>query len=144
MVPRSELAHPAVADVIVMHPDRYAIIAPCRNEAKYARRTLDCLVNQTRRPALLVIVDDGSTDETPQILAEYAARHDWIRVVTRPNRGARSVGPGVIDAFYTGLEIVNLDEYEFVCKLDLDLVLPAAYFYILMNEMEARPRLGCY
>jgi cellulose synthase/poly-beta-1,6-N-acetylglucosamine synthase-like glycosyltransferase len=51
---------------------------------------------------LWVIVDDGSTDETPEILAEYMARHDWIRVVKKPDRGHRAVGPGVIEAFYAG------------------------------------------
>ena len=54
----------------------YLIVAPCRNEAKFARKTLDSLVKQTVTPKLLVVVDDGSTDETPQILAEYAAQHD--------------------------------------------------------------------
>lgn len=122
--------------------DRYAIIAPCRNEAKYMRRTLDSLVEQSVRPALVVVVDDGSTDDTPKILAEYAAKHDWIRVVTRADRGARSVGPGVIEAFYAGLQTVNLDDFEYVCKLDLDLVLPPRYFELLMQRMVAEPRLG--
>ena len=66
------------------------------------RRTLDSVVGQTVRPAKWVIVDDGSTDATPAILAEYAARHDWIEVVAKPDRGARAVGPGVIEAFYSG------------------------------------------
>lgn len=124
-------------------PNRYLIIAPGRNEAKFMRRTLDSLVAQTVRPALLVVVDDGSTDDTPKILAEYAAKHDWIRVVTRKDRGTRSVGPGVIEAFYSGLEKVDLDEFDFVCKLDLDLELPKGYFEGLMNRMTDNPRLGC-
>lgn len=121
---------------------RYAIIAPCRNEEKYMRRTLDSLAGQSERPSLLVVVDDGSTDSTPAILAEYGAKHDWIRVVTRKDRGARSVGPGVIEAFYAGLDTIDLDEFDYVCKLDLDLVLPARYFELLMNRMEQSPRLG--
>ncbi len=122
--------------------NRYVIVAPCRNEAKYMRLTLDSLVAQTIRPALLVVVDDGSTDDTPRILAEYAAKHDWIRVVTRKDRGARSVGPGVIETFYAGLETVNLDEFDFLCKLDLDLDLPSRYFEVLLQRMAAEPRLG--
>ncbi len=63
-----------------------------------------------RSPALWVVVDDGSTDETPAILAEYARKLAYLRVVRRADRGRRSVGPGVIEAFYDGLETVDLDE----------------------------------
>lgn len=106
------------------------------------RRTLDSVVAQAERPALWVIVDDGSTDETPDILAEYAALHDWIRVVQKPDRGHRAVGPGVIEAFYAGLDTVDLDQFTYLCKLDLDLDLPPGYFAGLMNRMEASPRIG--
>src|SRR5450755_206269 len=102
----------------------YLIISPGRNEAKYVRQTLASVIAQSVRPALWVIVDDGSTDATPAILAEYAARHDWIRVVTRADRGTRAVGPGVIEAFYAGYETILPENYEYLCKLDLDLILP--------------------
>jgi glycosyltransferase involved in cell wall biosynthesis len=121
---------------------RYAIIAPCRNEEKYMRRTLDSLVRQSVLPSVVVVVDDGSTDSTPAILAEYAAAHPWIRVVTRKDRGVRSVGPGVIEAFYAGLDTIDLNDFDFVCKLDLDLVLPDRYFELLMARMASEPRLG--
>ncbi|TDX22224.1 glycosyltransferase [Rhodovulum visakhapatnamense] len=120
----------------------YLVISPGRNEAKYMRRTLDSMVAQTERPALWLIVDDGSTDESPQILADYAARHDWIRVITKPDRGHRAVGPGVIEAFYYGLESVGMDGFDYICKLDLDLDLPPRYFEILMDRMQATPRIG--
>ncbi|MDE2418774.1 MAG: glycosyltransferase family 2 protein [Burkholderiales bacterium] len=120
----------------------YLLISPCRNEAEYMRQTLDTVVAQSVQPAKWVIVDDGSTDATPKILAEYSARHNWIQIVTRKDRGHRAVGPGVIDAFYTGYEAVNPDDYEFLCKLDLDLRLPPRYFEILMDRMEANPAIA--
>ncbi|MEI6541705.1 MAG: glycosyltransferase family A protein [Planctomycetota bacterium] len=122
--------------------DRYVIITPCRNEAKFARKTLDSVVNQAIQPALWVIVDDGSTDETPAILDEYAAKHDFIRVVHRTDRGTRSVGGGVVEAFNAGLETVDLNQFDFLCKLDLDLILPPRYFPMLMARMHQNPRLG--
>lgn len=119
----------------------YLLVSPCRNEAGYMRRTLDSVIAQSLKPALWVIVDDGSTDATPEILAEYVARHDWIRVANAPNRGHRAVGPGVIDAFYFGLETVP-EVYPYLCKLDLDLELPPRYFEGLIDRMEADPRIG--
>jgi glycosyltransferase involved in cell wall biosynthesis len=120
----------------------YLLISPCRNEADYMRQTLDTVIAQTILPAKWVIVDDGSTDATPQILAEYAKKYDWIKIVTRTDRGHRAVGPGVIDAFYSGYESINPDDYTFLCKLDLDLRLPPRYFEILMQRMNANPQIA--
>jgi len=106
------------------------------------RRTLDSVAAQTVPPALWVVVDDGSTDATPEILAEYTRRLPYLRVVRGADRGRRSVGPGVIHAFYQGLETVDLDRFDYVCKLDMDLDLPARYFELLMLRMEREPRLG--
>lgn len=122
--------------------NRYLLISPCRNEADYMRQTLDSVLAQTVLPAKWVIVDDGSTDDTPQILAQYAALHPWIQIVTRADRGHRAVGPGVIDAFYSGYGAVDPDAYDYLCKLDLDLRLPPRYFEILMERMEANPLIA--
>ncbi len=106
------------------------------------RQTLESVIAQSVRPAKWIIVDDGSTDATPRILAEYAARNSWIAIATRADRGRRAVGPGVIEAFYTGLETVNLDDYDYLCKLDLDLKLPPRYFELLMDRMETNSRIA--
>jgi len=121
---------------------RYVLISPCRDEADFIRRTLDSVVAQSIRPAKWIIVDDGSSDATPQILAEYQKKHDWIEVLTRMDRGQRSVGPGVIDAFYAGYDLVRDADYPYLCKLDLDLLLPPRYFEILMQRMEADPAIA--
>lgn len=120
----------------------YVLISPCRNEADFMRQTLDTVIAQTIRPARWVIVDDGSTDETPDILQEYASKHDWIKIVTRSDRGRRAVGSGVVDAFYSGYETINPDDYAYLCKLDLDLRLPARYFEKLIERMEADPLIA--
>jgi len=121
---------------------RYVLITPCRDEAQYARRCIQSVLAQTIIPSLWLIVDDGSSDETPSILAELASLHPWVKVVRREDRGKRAVGPGVVDAFYAGLENVNLNDFNFLCKFDLDLELPAQYFEILMQRMSENPKLG--
>ena len=106
------------------------------------RETLESVVAQTVPPARWVIVDDGSTDETAAILGEYATRYPWISVVTRRDRGRRAVGPGVVDAFYSGYETINPALYDFLGKVDLDLRLPPRYFEILMQRMNADARIA--
>jgi glycosyltransferase involved in cell wall biosynthesis len=120
----------------------YVLISPCRDEAAYMRETLDSVIAQSLRPAKWVIVDDGSTDETPRILAEYARRHAWIEIVTLGDRGRRSVGPGVVEAFYAGYRRIDPHDYEYLCKLDLDLRLPPRYFEILVARMAADARIA--
>src|SRR5262245_46584394 len=94
---------------------RYLLVSPCRDEAKFLRRTLDSVAAQSVPPTLWIVVDDGSTDETPAILQEYAQRLPYLRIVRRSDRGHRRVGPGVIDAFYAGLEQVRLEDFDFLC-----------------------------
>jgi glycosyltransferase involved in cell wall biosynthesis len=120
----------------------YVLVSPCRDEAEYLTRTLESVAAQTVPPTRWIIVDDGSVDATPAILAEYAKKLPYLEVVRRDDRGGRSVGPGVIQAFYAGLEHVELDAFEYVCKLDVDLELPPRYFESLIEWMEREPRLG--
>jgi len=124
------------------HSRRYCLITPCRDEEKFARRTLDSVTKQSAPPSLWVIVDDGSTDSTPAILAEYAAKYPYIRVMRREDRGFRKLGGGVIDAFYFGYDAIDPQQFDYVCKLDLDLEFPPDYFASLMARMERQPRLG--
>jgi poly-beta-1,6-N-acetyl-D-glucosamine synthase len=121
---------------------RYLLISPTRDEAKYLRRTLDSVAAQSVPPECWVVVDDGSTDETPAILDEYIRQLPYLRVVRRADRGRRQVGPGVIEAFYAGVETVRLEDFDYLCKLDTDLELPPRYFELLMARMESDPRVG--
>lgn len=126
-----------------MKQDRsYCLISPCKDEAKYAQRTLDSILRQTAKPTRWVIVDDGSSDSTPEILEAYASEHDFVQIVTRADHGGRRVGGGVIEAFNEGYRSIVPSDYTYLCKLDLDLEIPERYFEIMMDRMEADPRLG--
>jgi glycosyltransferase involved in cell wall biosynthesis len=117
------------------------IVSPCRNEESTLERTIACMRAQTRPPDLWVIVDDGSRDRTPQILERAASETSWIRVVTRADRGSRRLGGGVIDAFYGGLEQVDIG-YDFVAKMDVDLEFSERYLERLLEHFGTDPRLA--
>lgn len=119
----------------------YVLISPCKNEGAYIEKTLQSIRAQTVPPAQWVIVDDGSTDNSAALIAAYQDEMPYIKVVSRPP-GDRRVGGGVIEAFNTGLAAVDVEAYDFLCKLDVDLDLPPRYFETLMDRMAADPRLG--
>ena len=126
------------------NPKRYSyvLISPCRDEASYMRQTLDSVLAQSVQPSKWIIVDDGSTDNSGSILREYTSKHAWIEVINRRDRGARAVGPGVIEAFYEGYNSIRCEDYDFICKLDLDLRLPKRYFENLMDRMIQDPKIA--
>jgi len=123
-------------------PRRYVVIMPCRNEEQFIQHTLDCVVAQTVPPVECVVVNDGSSDATGTIAEEMAAKHDWIHVVHRDDRGERKVGGGVVDTFYSGFEALKTDDYRYLCKMDADLTLQPGYFEHAIGKMEADPKLG--
>src|SRR6266851_4893071 len=84
----------------------YALVTPARNEAAFIELTLKSVVQQTIRPVRWVIVSDGSTDGTDEIVKKYAAEHDWIELVRAPERSDRHFA-GKVHAFNLGYEKVR-------------------------------------
>ena len=121
---------------------RLLIISPAKDEEQYIEKTIAALENQTIKPTLWVIVDDGSSDRTGEIADEAARRNSWIKVLHRPPNRPRRVGPGVIEAFYDGLAQADINDYDFVCKLDADLDFAPNYFEILVDRFRDDPKLG--
>lgn len=122
--------------------ERILIITPAKDEAEFIEQTIHSLSWQTHRPAMWVIVNDGSSDRTGEIADAAAARYPWIKVLHRESGTQRRVGPGVIEAFYDGLAEVNLEDYDYVCKMDADIHLPQFYFADIMARFRENPRLG--
>src|SRR5262245_52114869 len=117
------------------------IISPCRDEEATLERTLACMLAQTRPPERWIVVDDGSRDRTPEILARAQERIPWLRVVRRADRGTRKLGGGVIDAFYAGLESADIP-YDFVSKMDVDLEFGPRYLEHLLGCFAKDPQLA--
>ena len=100
----------------------YVAVTPVRNEEKYLPQTIQSFVTQTCAPIVWIIVDDGSTDATGSIADAAAAHYPWIEVVHRPDRGFRRPGAGVMEAFCDGLARLGSRAWDFLAKLDADLV----------------------
>jgi glycosyltransferase involved in cell wall biosynthesis len=120
---------------------RYVLITPARNEAAYIGETLRSVVKQTCLPERWVIVDDGSTDSTAQLVEEYTHKYPWIELVRRTQRRDRSFSRKV-DAFNTGLERVSSRQFEVIGNLDADLSFDPEYLEFLMNKFAEDPKLG--
>jgi len=119
----------------------YVLITPSRNEARFIEKTLESVVNQTVLPLKWVIVNDGSTDATAEILTRYAERHTWIEVINRPVRKERHFAAKV-QAFNAGLECVKQLQYEIIGNLDADVSLDADHFEFLLSKFNQDGRLG--
>jgi glycosyltransferase involved in cell wall biosynthesis len=120
---------------------RILIISACRDEEATLERTIACMKQQTLAPVRWIVVDDGSTDRTPQILEQARRDIPWLRVVRRSDRGYRKVGGGVIDAFYAGLESADV-EYDFISKMDVDLEISPRYLERIMSYFDLDPKLA--
>ena len=120
---------------------RYVLITPSRNEARFIEKTIDSVVNQTVLPLKWVIVNDGSTDATPEIVGKYLAYYNWIELVNRPIRKERHFA-GKVEAFKAGLERVKELEYEIIGNLDADVSFDPDYFEFLLSKFAQDSRLG--
>lgn len=120
---------------------KYILITPAHNEERFITKTLDSMVTQTLLPERWIIVDDGSTDRTAQIVEGYASRYPWIELVRRPARIDRSFA-GKVHAFKTGLERVASLPFEIVGNLDADLSFDRDYLEFLIGKFVEDPALG--
>lgn len=84
---------------------KYVLITPARNEERFIGKTLESVVAQTVLPQCWVIVDDGSTDHTAEVVQGYAKRFPWMELLQRPQRLNRSFA-GKVYAFNVGFERV--------------------------------------
>ncbi len=119
----------------------YILITPARNEADFIELTLESVVGQTVRPLKWVIVSDGSTDGTDEIVGRYAAQHQWIELVRMPARQERHFA-GKVNAFNAGYASVKDLPFQLVGNLDADVSFDSEYFEFLLSKFPDNPRLG--
>lgn len=119
----------------------YIIITPARNEAAFIELTIQSMISQTRLPLKWVIVSDGSTDGTDNIVKKYLPDHPWMELVRRPERQERHFA-GKVMAFNAGYEKIKRLGYDIIGNLDADISFDAEYFDFLISKFEEIPELG--
>lgn len=119
----------------------YALITPARNEEAFIEGTIRSMVAQTVRPIRWIIVSDGSTDRTDEIIQRYAAEHNWIEFLRMPEHRDRQFAAkaNCFNAAYARLQQLDFD---LIGNLDADITLEPDYYQYLLSRFEELPKLG--
>lgn len=121
---------------------RYVIISPVRNEGAHLERVIASVVHQTVLPAQWVVINDGSTDNTAEIMNRYARQIPWITAMHLPARHNRAPGTKVVAAFNEGIREIRAHDWDYLVKLDGDLILTSDYFEMCIVQFEKEAGLG--
>lgn len=122
-------------------PYEYVLITPARNEAAFIEKTIQSVIAQTVLPKRWVIVSDGSTDGTDQIVGKYRLGREWLELVRLPERQERNFAAKV-DAFNAGYERVKHLSFEVIGNLDADVSFGEDYLAYLLSKFEEMLALG--
>jgi biofilm PGA synthesis N-glycosyltransferase PgaC len=123
------------------HPLSYVLITAARDEATCLEMTITSIISQTSRPLRWVVVSDGSTDGTNELVQKYSALHDWIELVILPaRRGRHFAGKAV--ALNIGYTRVKDLCFDVVGNIDADISFESDFFSFLLAKFKENPRLG--
>ena len=120
---------------------RYVIVTPARNEAQFIELTIKSMVCQTIPPVKWIIVSDGSTDGTDEIVERYASEHPWIELIRMPVRCERNFA-GKVHAFNAGYAKAAMLEFELIGSMDADVSFDQDYFENLIAKFANNSLLG--
>lgn len=119
----------------------YALVSAARNEEQFIELTIKSVVAQTVRPIQWVIVSDGSTDDTDEIVRRYASQYPWITLLSMPERKERDFG-GKVSSIRAGLAHLGNLPFDVIGNLDADVSFGPRYFEFILHKFEDDPRLG--
>jgi glycosyltransferase involved in cell wall biosynthesis len=122
-------------------PLKYVVITPARNEARFIARTLRSMVAQTVLPLRWVVVSDGSTDGTDDIVRDFQREKAWIELIRLNDERDRSFAAKV-DSFNAGFDRVAYLPFDLVVSLDADIEFERDYFEFLIKQFVDNPKLG--
>jgi glycosyltransferase involved in cell wall biosynthesis len=119
----------------------YVLVTPARNEARMIEATIQSVIAQTVLPLRWVIVSDGSTDGTDEIVSRYTAQYDWIELLRMPERSERNFA-GKAYAFSCGKARLDALPYEVIANLDADITFESGYMAYLLGKLASDAALG--
>jgi biofilm PGA synthesis N-glycosyltransferase PgaC len=120
---------------------KYVLITPARNEEKYIEGTIQSVIHQTVLPEAWIIVSDGSTDGTDDIVRKYLGQYPWIQLVRMPERRDRHFAAKV-GCFNAGYEKLGGVSFDVIGNLDADISFESDYIEFLLRKFAENPKLG--
>jgi len=120
---------------------RYVLVTAAYNEEKDIEKTLHSVVSQSLLPLKWVVVSDGSTDSTDEIVRRYANNNDFIHLHRIVERHVRNFGAQVA-AIKAGYEILRPLEFDYFANLDADISFEPEYYEKLLKKFQDDPQLG--
>lgn len=125
----------------------YIIQTPVKNEEENLPQLIKSILEQSIKPSLWLIIDDGSTDSTYEIIKDAQNEHNWIDCIRLENR-ERDLGLHLSEVINAGISTImkfcveNNIRYNYWGNIDADVTLDDKYFEKLINEFEHNPKLG--
>jgi glycosyltransferase involved in cell wall biosynthesis len=119
----------------------YVLITPARNEEAYIEKTIQSVISQKYLPKRWVIVSDGSTDRTDEIVQKYVIDNSWIEFLRMPEKRERQFAAKV-QCFNAGYERLKDMSYDIIGNLDADISFESDYLVFLLSKFLEFPRLG--
>jgi GT2 family glycosyltransferase len=119
---------------------KHVVIIPAHNEARFIQGTLESLIAQTLKPDRIIVVDDGSTDATREIVQALAREEPCLSLIEGPPQRTRRYR--VVEVFNLGYQTVRGEDFSYVSKIDADLVFPPDYFERLFEVLDAHPSIA--
>ncbi len=120
----------------------FVILSACKNEQDFVALCIESVLKQSILPSLWIIIDDGSTDNTPKILKEYADKNNFIKIHSFPPNENRSFGSkdkAINHAFST----LHILDYDYIGILDTDISLESInYFKTVTDEFKTESKLA--
>ncbi len=121
----------------------YSVITPTKNEAKYIEETIKSMITQQIPPTEWLIMDDGSTDRTPEIIEKYLSKYPFIKYIKLSNYRPDLVNTGGrVAAIINYADTLRKIPADIIAKIDADISFERDFFSKILNEFEKDPLLG--